>query len=266
VDAGSVVGELTPRAGRHLGLPSGTPILASGGDKNCEVLGGAAFSPASGVLSLGTALSLGTMVRSSSGYREPPLWTTAAPLAGWWTVEAGVPAGLATLDWLARLMPASNKPAPPEPPTRDGLVVVPFWLGHVSNPQGRGLIAGLTPAHGPQHLYLAAMEGLAFESRRAQEAIERAGGERMRNVRIVGGGTKNTVLCSIVSAVLDARVHVSRDGFAGARGAAAAAAHAIRPGPVEALARFAGPATLLRPDSSLRKTYARAYTRWKTFS
>jgi len=259
VPAGSIVGKVSRRASQRLGINRGTPIVATGGDKTCEVFGGSALDPSSAVLSLGTALSLGTMVADSRRYRSAPLWTTAAPIAGWWTVEAGVPAGLWTLDWLARACPPAPHSRPHRPPTRDGLTVVPYWLGNVSAPDARGTIAGLKPTHDGHDLQLAAMEGLAFEARRAVEAIEHATGQRLREVRLVGGGTANRVLCRIVASAIDRRVRIARDTFAGARGAAAVASLALRPGAIGRARRFSAPTRGLADDRRLRREYARMY-------
>jgi sugar (pentulose or hexulose) kinase len=262
VPAGSIVGHISRRASRRTGLSEGTPIVATGGDKNCEVLGGGALDPAAGVLSLGTALSVGTMVGDSRRFRSAPLWTTAAPIAGWWTVEAGIPGGLWTLDWLARAFPQKTKRRV-RPPTRDGLLVVPYWLGHVSRPDARGVIAGLGPHHDGGDLRRAAMEGLAFEARRAAEAIERASGHPMREISMVGGGTSNRMLCAIVAAVLARRVRIAHDVFTGARGAAAVASLALRPGAIARAHRFSGEMRNSPVDRRFRRDYARLYEHYR---
>ncbi len=261
VAGGTELGTISANASRRTGLARGTPVIATGGDKNCEVLGGGALDPSMGVLSLGTALSLGTMVADPLPYRAPPLWTTAAPLSGWWTVEGGVPGGLWTLDWLTQTHPPAPDAHPRQPPTRDGLTVVPYWLGHVSSPTARGMIAGLRAGHDRRDLQVAAMEGLAFEGRRAREAIEGATGLRMRQVTLVGGGTANAELCAIVAAAIGRPVRIAGDTFGGARGAAAVASLALHPDSLRRARRFCAPASALRENPGWRRDYAVMYER-----
>ena len=261
VDAGAIVGGITRLAAARTGLAAGTPVAATGGDKNCEILCSMTLSVSSAALSLGTALSVGVTVANSAPFRQPPLWTTAAPIHGWWTVEAGVPAGLSSLDWVTavRGFAAGRVPHAVAPPTRDGLVVVPFWLGHVEQPEAGGLIAGLRPSHDAGALRLAALEGLALESRRSIEAIERAGGQPIQDVRLVGGGAGDPLLCTVIAAVLNRRVWVAADALAGARAAAAVASLAVRPGPLDRLRDFRGASARVPVDAALARTYAAAY-------
>jgi xylulokinase len=150
-----------------------------------------------------------------------------------------------------------------KPPTPDGLLVVPYWLGHLSRPEARGVIAGLGPHHDGADIQLAGMEGLAYEARRAAEAIESASGQPMREIRMVGGGTSNRVLCTIVAAVLARRVRIARDAFAGARGAAAVASLTLRPGAIGRVRRFSAETRRAPIDRRLRRDYARLYEHYR---
>jgi sugar (pentulose or hexulose) kinase len=265
IPAGSLVGPLSGSGAKRTGLSPGVPVVATGGDKNCEILGGAARGPVEGVLSLGTALSLGTMVDDLDVYRRnPSLWCTAAPTADRWTVEAGVPGGLWTLEWLAGLLSSSLKRleriAQCVPPGSEGVTLVPHFSGSVSQPGARGVVSGLTPQHGPGHLYRAALEGLAFEARRCREEIETTSGCVMNTIRLAGGGSRSPLFRGILAAVVGRKLLVPKQPAGGARGAAVMASLLIRPGRLEARVRkFMGDYERVSSSSALRRTYESLY-------
>ena len=123
-----------------------------------------------------------------------------------------------------------------------------------------GIITGLSPRHGPGHLYRAALEGLAFESRRARKAIERMSGLEMKSIRLAGGGAGSPLLRGILAAVLGRRLQMPTQSAVGARGAAVVASLAIRPGGVADRSRkFSGDLVTISSSSSLKRDYARLY-------
>ena len=65
--AGSVLGEITEAAAEETGIPQGLPLIASGSDKACEVLGTGCIDNETGSLSYG---SLATLNITSDKYLE----------------------------------------------------------------------------------------------------------------------------------------------------------------------------------------------------
>jgi len=267
VAPGSVLGTVSDAGSAHTGLASGTPLIATAGDKNCEILGAGVCGPSEAALSLGTALSAGTIVDAPDGLTEPPLWTTAGPLPGRWTVEAGVPYGMATWEWMRALcaVPEQDGGARVEsvPPGADGLFVLPHWLGTVDAPDARGLIAGLTPAHEARHLLRATLEGLAFASRLALETIAAATGTPIERVYVTGGGAGLDPMVQILAATLSGEVLVPKHTASGAIGAAVVAATTRQVAENEIRARLTPLGDPLRATNCLRSRYDELYASWK---
>jgi len=82
-------------------------------------------------------------------------------------------------------------------------VVLPYFAGErtpLFDPAARGVVCGLTLAHGRGHLYRSLLEGTAYGVRHNLEAMDDAGGGTRRLVA-VGGGTKGGLWTQIVSDV-----------------------------------------------------------------
>ena len=81
VPVGEQLGTISDTAARQTGLPAGTAVIASAGDKACEVLGSGCLEPSTACLSFGTQATVSTM---SPRYIEPIRMLPAFPgaLAG----------------------------------------------------------------------------------------------------------------------------------------------------------------------------------------
>jgi xylulokinase len=89
------------------------------------------------------------------------------------------------------------------PPGSEGLVILPYFAGErtpLNDPDARGVIAGLSLAHGRGHLYRAILEATAYGVAHNLEVM-RASGARPRRAIAAGGGTKSELLLQIVSDV-----------------------------------------------------------------
>ena len=92
------LGELTPAAAAHLGVATGTPLIAAAGDKQCEALGVGALAPDLAALSFGTSASVGTTHRR---YVEaiPLVPPFPAAVPGAWFTELQVTRGFWLVEW-----------------------------------------------------------------------------------------------------------------------------------------------------------------------
>jgi xylulokinase len=89
------------------------------------------------------------------------------------------------------------------PPGSEGLVILPYFSGErtpLNDPDARGVIAGLSLAHGRGHLYRAILEATAYGVAHNLEVM-RASGARPRRAIAAGGGAKSRLLPQIVSDV-----------------------------------------------------------------
>ncbi|HYM84193.1 MAG TPA: FGGY-family carbohydrate kinase, partial [Candidatus Dormibacteraeota bacterium] len=203
------LGELTPSAAGHLGLPVGLPVVAAAADKACEVLGSGALDPTIGAISYGTTATVNT---THARYVEPirlvPPYPAALP--GRWSLEIEVHRGYWLVEWFKRefgereVADAARLGVPPETlldellattePGAAGLLLQPTWSPgiRVPGPEARGAVVGFSDVHTRAHLYRAILEGIAFALREGLERTESRSGVPVEELRVAGGGARST--------------------------------------------------------------------------
>ena len=120
---------------------------------------------------------------------------------GWYTMGATLTAGMA-LTWLSEQvfgLPSSAETtaqlvaaAEDVPPGSRGLLFLPYLIGErtpLMDPDARGVLIGLSAAHGRAELVRATIEGIAFAAYDAYRALRSLGGEPMR-IYLAGGGAR----------------------------------------------------------------------------
>jgi L-fuculokinase len=207
VEPGSVIGTVLPDLAGKMGLPNDTLVLAGGHDTQFALYGSGA-APEEAILSSGTweillartkpfepnrqTFESGILIEQdacrdlvdpqflmmASGTLEwvrNRFWAgeSEAGIYGKMTAEAAeVPAGANGAVFLANFMPECG-PA-----------------GHYNSP---GAILGLNLNRTRGEVYRAALEGLSFQLRHALEVFSQTIGYEPKAVRIVGGGSRNTL-------------------------------------------------------------------------
>ena len=76
--AGSTLGSITAQAAQETGIPEGLPLIASGSDKACEVIGSGCIDETVGSLSYGTTATFNI---TNTKYLEPIAFHPAYPLS-----------------------------------------------------------------------------------------------------------------------------------------------------------------------------------------
>ena len=125
----------------------------------------------------------------------PRAFLAPAPLPGLWVVGGAMAALGASVDWM-RSAVLGDRWTPDElflaaagvAPGADGLVFLPYLAGErapIFDEEARGVLFGLTLAHGPEHLARAALEGAAFALRHVAEPLAAAGAP-VRELRLAG--------------------------------------------------------------------------------
>ncbi len=200
-----VVGTVTAAAARETGLPSGLPVTAGTVDAWAEATSVGVREPDDVMVMYGTTMFLVQVVAAPEPH--PALWTTSGVQPGTWSLAAGMATSGAVTDWLRKLVGADFTTLVAEaasvPPGSRGLLLLPYFAGErtpIFDPSARGVIAGLTLAHGRAELYRAALEGIAYGVRHNLEVMRAAGGPARRLVA-VGGGTQGGLWTRIVSDV-----------------------------------------------------------------
>lgn len=212
------LGELTPAAAAHLGLPAGLPVIAAGADKACEVLGSGCLAPDIGALSFGTTATINTTHRR---YVEPipyvPPYPAAIPDA--YSLEIQVHRGFWLVEWFRREFGAAEEAAARErgvdpvdildellgrtQPGAMGLVFQPTLSPgvRIPGPEAKGAAIGFGDVHTRAHLYRAVVEGLAFALREGRERTERRTKIPITSLRAAGGGARSDRVVQIAADV-----------------------------------------------------------------
>jgi xylulokinase len=198
IATGDVVGNLTPSAAEALGLRSGIPVMGGTVDAFASYLG-------AGLLAPGDAYDPGGAAGGFGVYWDRPVavgggFVTPGPLAGLWSVGAAMGATGRALDWYrddilggTLSIEALLDEAAATPPGADGLVFLPYLAGERSpiwDPDARGILAGLTLAHGRGHVARAIVEASALAIRHVAAPML-AAGVRVTEMRVCGGPARS---------------------------------------------------------------------------
>ncbi len=275
---GAPAGALTDEAAQQLGLHAGIAVSMSGIDAHAGMVGMNVLAP--GTLALITGTSTCQLVQSMEPVIDPGLWGPFenAVVHGEWTLEAGQASTGGTVRWLLDIMGGAlptrgdyyalaDAAAAEIKPGADGLTVLDFWQGSrtpIKDPQARGTIWGLTPAHTAGHLLRAVYEGTAYGNRHILTKLAELG---IATDQIVacGGGTRSTLWLQILADVAGVPISLTTVPDAVALGSAICAA--VGAGAF-ADVRAAGQAmvhlsTTVEPDTVQRAIYDDGYARYR---
>ncbi len=277
VQPGSIIGEVTAVASKSTGLKFGTAIIAGGGDGQVAGLGANALNPARAYLNLGTAVVAGVYGNS---YRISTAFRTMSSCSdrGYY-YECSLRAGTFAIDWLIRNLLKIDPQKKPQiykeleqeglriPAGSDGVLHLPYLCG-VMNPywdmDAKGAFVGLSSSHHRGHLYRSILEGIAFEQRRAIEAVEKSVGRQVRELVAIGGGAMNRLWCQILADITGKTICVPVLAEASALGAAMTAA--VGAGWFttfqQAASAMAGKERRIMPNKTNRHFYHTLYERY----
>ncbi|MGH3433838.1 MAG: xylulokinase [Thermocrispum sp.] len=274
---GSVLGSLRDDVAAQLGLPAGLPIVAGAGDGQCAQLGTGAIMPGRAYLNLGSGIVSGSF---SDDYSYGTAFRTlAAAVPGAYTLETFLGGGTVNLTWFVDKFSGVDTRAlgldlSPEqvletaaaalPPGAEGLLALPYWTGALTpywDHDARGLLMGLTGAHGKSHVYRALLEGIAYEQRLLTSGAEGALSARIDEVIALGGGARSKVWCQIIADVMQRRLLVVREPESTCLGSGmlAAAAVGVHESVEAAADAMSGTAAVFEPDAGTAAVYDRIY-------
>ena len=278
-----VAGGVTEAAAAATGLAPGTPVVVGGGDVRSTLTGANAYHTGRACLYLGTSAWLSVPPPAPGAHNAPgdPVRPLAAEIFGA-TSTTG-----AALRWLKELLCDASSPdgvsaAPDVPPTgglapasyetllqdaarsplgAKGLILLPHLMGERApqpDPRARGVLYGLTLAHGRGDLARALLEGCAYQLRRIAESLP---GERPREAIAVGGGARGALWLQILADVLGFPLLVPRVLEAGALGAAIEAGVGIGlyGSARQAAAEWVEIVRRVEPDAARHERYSQLY-------
>ena len=239
--AGETLGLISETASRETGIPAGIPLIASGSDKACEVLGSGCVSADTGSLSFGTTATLNIATHK---YLEVERFHPAYPgvVPGSFNPEVAIHRGFWMVSWFKNEFGLREQRLAEErgltaeslfddllesvPPGSDGLMLQPYWSagGCLAGPEAMGAIIGFRELHTRAHIYRAIIEGIAYALREGKEKMEKRSGQPIKRLRVSGGGSQSDQVMQISADIFGMEVERPHTFETSGLGAAIAAA------------------------------------------
>ncbi|MGQ9623201.1 MAG: xylulokinase [Candidatus Caldatribacteriaceae bacterium] len=220
----TVVGEMTKKAAKEVGLLPGTPVVIGGGDGACAACGAGVVREGQAYNYLGSSSWIA--LASKSPFYDPKMRTfTFHHLApGLFMPTGTMQAAGGSYQWCRDALCGEEKKtaeklgvspyllmdleAQKVPPGSEGLLFLPYLMGERApwwNPHARGVFIGFTPRHRKAHLIRAVLEGVSLNLRIILDAF-REQGLKIKNMRIIGGGAKGDFWAEMLADVFGVEV------------------------------------------------------------
>ena len=258
-----VVGEISTAASRATGLPAGIPVSGGTIDAWAEAESAGVRHVGDLMVMYGSTMFLVGLVERPLA--SPSLWGTAGVRRGVSCMAAGMATSGSVTGWLKDLVGADYETLTAEaadaPTGSDGLLMLPYFAGErtpIFDERARGLVLGLTLAHGRGHLYRASLEAVAYGVRHNLEAMAEAGAAVERAVA-VGGGTAGGLWMQVVSDVTGLAQDVPRETVGASYGDAMLAATATGMATQDEVSAWNPVTHRVEPRSSTRGIYDELY-------
>lgn len=269
VAPGSIVGQIRPEMLASLGLTGDVPLIISGSDQPCSMVGAGAAETGDVVINLGS----GSFVLTSMAepITDTRIMTNFSVREAHWVAMGTHYLTGTAFRWLRDILGLKGSVSYEEldaaasavPAGSDGLIFIPSLTGSGTpdwRSDARGVMAGLSIEHGPGHLARAVMESTGYGLKLILETFAQLGIPAER-IFLSGGATVSPCWSQTITDVLGRPVHLPDSRQATARGAFLLAltglgAHAdVR----EAVAAYANVGTVLHPEPAAVATYERSY-------
>lgn len=235
--ATEIAGTVTAQASAETGVPAGVPVLIGTTDSPAEAVGSGVVEPGDVMVQYGSA---GYMISVlDKPLVHPDLWAAPFVFPGTFVAAAGTATAGTITRWIANLLGLDHSGgdaalfaeliqlASSAPVGSKGLLMLPHLSGErtpLQDPHARGVFHGISLEHGRPEFARAALEGVAHSLSDALLTFDHAG-LTPSTVTAIGGGTKNPILMSSVSAITG-RTQVAMESVGAAFGDAVLAAYA----------------------------------------
>ncbi|MFB7631327.1 FGGY-family carbohydrate kinase [Streptomyces sp. NPDC056149] len=275
VQPGEILGQVTPQAAAHTGIPAGIPVVATANDKAVEALGCGLRNPHTLLISLGTYVAgMTTGTHHVPAARD--FWTNYASEPGRYLYEStGVRRGMWTVSWYRDLLGEEaalharaaglgvedylNAQAEKVPAGCDGLMTVLDWLAPPTAPFRKGTLLGFDGRQGRFHIYRSILEALALTIHDTSARMATELGTTFDEVILTGGGSHSDLMMQIHADVHGLPTHRATATSTAGLGAAICTAVALGtyPNTDEALTHMTHPGTVFEPNEANHATYQR---------
>lgn len=240
VAPGAIAGTLRADVAGQIGLTPGLPVVAGAGDGQSAGLGCNVTKAGRAYLNLGTGTVSG--VHADTYSHETAYRTMGGPVPGSYILETFIGGGTQNVVWFVEQLGigAETKGKSPEQSLEieaasvaigaGGLLCLPYWTGAMTpywDGHARGAFVGLSGLHGKPHMYRAVLEGIALEQRLLTTGVEKATGQPIDEILMLGGGARSPLWCQIIADVLGRSLKLVREQESTALGAGIHAAAAL---------------------------------------
>ncbi len=271
IPQGTVAGTVTEGFARLTGIPAGVPVVSAGGDQQCGALGLGVLDERTLEINSGTGSYIISLI-GEPNFDNQSLICNVSAIQGKYTLESGVLASAAALNWLMRTFypdimgeppdyEAFNRLAASSPPGANGLYCLPHFQGCGTrrwDPDARAGFLGFTLSHTRGDMARALYEGICGEIVKSVQALPDIC-RRAEQVHIAGGLTGSGIFNRILCDMLDRPLIKAGNAQATAIGAFVSAGVALHVFPDHAAgvkAARAGDATVrYTPDPQTARLY-----------
>ena len=206
-----MVGHLSDRAAKELGLPNTVKVIAGGGDQAVAAVGTGTVGVGKCNVSLGTSgvvfisskefavddkNALHAFCHADGKYHFMGVMLSAAASNKWWMDEI-----LGTKEYAKEQKDITKL-------GENNVYFLPYLMGERTphnNPNARGTFIGMTMDTTRADMTQAVLEGVAFALRDSFEITKNLG-VSLDRIRINGGGAKSPLWCKIIANVLNVKV------------------------------------------------------------
>jgi len=194
-----VVGTLTAEAADALGLPSGIPVVAGGGDGSCATVGAGAVEPGDTYCCLGTTAWIASTVSVPVIDPQQRIFNIMSLDGHTCGVFGTIQCAGRSVEWVLGLVGEEgfgrfDGLLSSAEPGCGGLVFLPYLEGERSpifDAQARGVYFGITPEHERHHFVRAVVEGVSFALRSVLDVMRER--SPVAALRLIGGGGQSAV-------------------------------------------------------------------------
>ncbi len=272
VEGSDIAGQVTAAAAAELGVPAGIPVVGGAGDQAAGAVGAGCVEPGQTTIAIGTSGVVFTTTRGYAPERDGRLHTFCHALPGRWHQMGVMLSAAGSLQWYRdTLCPGMDfadllAEAAQAPLGCDGLTFLPYLTGERTphcDPEARGAFVGLLRLHTRAHLTRAVIEGICCGLVDSLDLI-RAGGTRVREATVTGGGTRSPLWMQCLADLGHLRIVLREGADAGPALGAARLALIGAAGVDVRTACAPGPVTATyEPDKGRAKAYAAVRARFR---
>lgn len=213
-ESGEVLGYINSETAGKSGIKEGLPVIATGSDKACEILGLGCVEKEKAAIGFGTTA---TITFTIDRYLEPERFIPPYPsvIKGCYTPEIEIFRGYWLISWFKKEFAEKevkmakdqgvsaeellNRCLKSVPPGCEGLLFQPYFTPNVTMPSARGAMIGFSDVHTRIHLYRAIIEGINFALIDGMRLLEQRAGHKFQEIYLAGGGSQSDEICQITA-------------------------------------------------------------------